>query len=67
MSAAFFLKKNNVVGEKANSTVDFKTISFVCEIVARKLDFSPVGIESLLLNLIFMFFTLIFGENFFIY
>ena len=42
--------KNNVVGEKANSTVDFKTISFekitVWEIAVRKLDFSPVGIES---------------------
>ena len=38
-----------MVGEKANSTVDFKTISFekitVWEIAVRKLDFSPVGIE----------------------
>ena len=50
LSATFFLK-DNVVGEKANSTVDFKVISFekftVWEIAARSLDFSSVAIENL--------------------
>ena len=45
-----FFKRIMWLGKKANSTVDFKTISFekfiVWEIAARKLDFSPVGIES---------------------
>ena len=43
-------KKKNVVGEKTNSTVRFKTIFFekfiLWEIATRKLDSSPVGIGS---------------------
>ena len=51
MSQCDIFLKNNVVGEKANSTVDFKVISFekftVWKIAAKSLDFSPVAIENL--------------------
>ena len=51
VSVRHFFLKDNVVGEKANSTVDFKVISFekftVWEIAARSLDFSSVAVENL--------------------